>query len=205
MQKGYIIIVPGPDEVIYAGFSKETARTFIESFEKYLNDNKDSVEALRIIYNSENVVITHDMLCDLRDKLISENRLFTPYYIWNNYKILDVDGNVEQLDTKQNVNALTHLIQLVRYAFRKNPTLSSLYTGCPQRFNLYCGQMQRSLTDEQVIVMKQITDYIVSDGAFTVLELNSIDTDLWRKGVGCFGKSFALELQTLSRFILKVA
>lgn len=50
-----------------------------------------------------------------------------------------------------------------------------------------------------------ITDYIVSDGAFTVLELNSIDTDLWRKGVGCFGKSFALELQTLSRFILKVA
>lgn len=72
MQKGYIIIVPGPDEVIYAGFSKETARTFIESFEKYLNDNKDSVEALHIIYNSENVVITHDMLCDLRDKLISE-------------------------------------------------------------------------------------------------------------------------------------
>ena len=205
MQKGYIIIVPGPDEVIYAGFSKETARTFIESFEKYLNDNKDSVEALRIIYNSENVVITHDMLCDLRDKLISENRLFTPYYIWNNYKILDVDGNVDQLDTKQNVNALTHLIQLVRYAFRKNPTLSSLYTGCSQRFNLYCGQMQRSLTDEQVTVMKQIADYIVSDGAFTVLELNSIDTDLWRKGIGCFGKSFALELQTLSRFILKVA
>lgn len=91
------------------------------------------------------------------------------------------------------------------YAFRKNPTLSSLYTGCSQRFNLYCGQMQRSLTDEQVIVMKQITDYIVSDGAFTVLELNSIDTDLWRKGIGCFGKRFALELQTLSRFILKVA
>lgn len=72
MQKGYIISAPAPDKVIYAGFSKETARTFIENFEKFLNDNKDSVEALRIIYNSENVVITHDMLCDLRDKLISE-------------------------------------------------------------------------------------------------------------------------------------
>ena len=65
--------------------------------------------------------------------------------------------------------------------------------------------MQRSLTGEQVTVMKQIADYIVSDGAFTVLELNGIDTDLWRKGVGCFGKGFASELQTLSRFILKVA
>ena len=205
MQKGYIITAPGPDEVIYAGFSKETARAFIENFEKYLNDNKDSIEALRIIYNSENVVITHDMLCELRDKLVSENRLFTPYYIWNNYKILDSDGNVEQLDVKQNVNALTHLIQLARYAFRKNTNLASLYTGYLQRFSLYCGQVQRTLTDDQMTVMKQIADYIVSDGAFTVLELNSIDTDLWRKGVTCFGKGFAPELQTLSRFILKVA
>lgn len=205
MQKGYIITAPGPDEVIYAGFSKETARAFIENFEKYLNDNKDSIEALRIIYNSESVVITHDMLCELRDKLVSENRLFTPYYIWNNYKILDSDGNVEQLDVKQNVNALTHLIQLVRYAFRKNTNLASLYTGYSQRFSLYCGQVQRSLTDAQMAVMKQVADYIVSDGAFSVIELNSIDTDLWRKGVTCFGKGFASEMQTLSRFILKVA
>lgn len=205
MQKGYIITAPGPDEVIYAGFSKETAQTFIENFEKYLNDNKDSIEALRIIYNSENVIITHNMLCDLRDKLVAENRLFTPYYIWNNYKILDSDGSVEQLDIKQNINALTHLIQLVRYAFRKSSNLSSLYTGYSQRFSLYCGQMQRSLTEEQVSVMKQIADYIVSDGAFSVLELNSIDTDLWRKGISLFGKSFASEIQTLSRFILKVA
>lgn len=205
MQKGYIITAPGPDEVIYAGFSKETARAFIENFEKYLNDNKDSIEALRIIYNSENVIITHDMLCELRDKLVSENRLFTPYYIWNNYKILDSDGNVEQLDVKQNVNALTHLIQLARYAFRKNTNLASLYTGYSQRFSLYCGQVQRSLTDEQMAVMKQVADYIVSDGAFNVIELNGIDTDLWRKGVTCFGKGFAPELQTLSRFILKVA
>lgn len=205
MQKGYIITAPGPDEVIYAGFSKETARAFIENFEKYLNDNKDSIEALRIIYNSESVVITHDMLCELRDKLVSENRLFTPYYIWNNYKILDSDGNVEQLDVKQNVNALTHLIQLARYAFRKNTNLASLYTGYSQRFSLYCGQVQRSLTDDQMAVMKQVADYIVSDGAFSVIELNSIDTDLWRKGVTCFGKGFASEMQTLSRFILKVA
>lgn len=205
MQKGYIITAPGPDEVIYAGFSKETARAFIENFEKYLNDNKDSIEALRIIYNSENIIITHDMLCELRDKLVSENRLFTPYYIWNNYKILDSDGNVEQLDVKQNVNALTHLIQLARYAFRKNTNLVSLYTGYSKRFNLYCGQVQRSLTDDQMAVMKQVADYIVSDGAFSVIELNSIDTDLWRKGVTCFGKGFASEMQTLSRFILKVA
>ena len=145
------------------------------------------------------------MLCELRDKLVSENRLFTPYYIWNNYKILDSDGNVEQLDVKQNVNALTHLIQLARYAFKKNTNLASLYTGYSQRFSLYCGQVQRTLTDDQMAVMKQIADYIVSDGSFSVKELSDFDTDLWRKGVTCFGKGFAPELQILSRFILKVA
>ena len=51
--------------IIYAGFSKETARSFVESFEKYLLDNKDSIEALRIIYNSEDTVITYSMLCEL--------------------------------------------------------------------------------------------------------------------------------------------
>ena len=38
---------------------------------KYLEDNKDDIEALRIIYNSEDKVITHDMLLELRDRLLS--------------------------------------------------------------------------------------------------------------------------------------
>ena len=53
MQRGYIVTTEDdPDELIYAGFSKETAKSFIETFEKYLHENKDSIEALRIIYNT---------------------------------------------------------------------------------------------------------------------------------------------------------
>ena len=37
MQRGYVVTTEDdPDELIYAGFSKETAKTFIENFEKYL-------------------------------------------------------------------------------------------------------------------------------------------------------------------------
>ena len=207
MQKGYYAITQNdPDTLIYAGFSQETARSFIDSFEQYISDNKDSIEALRIIYNSESIAITHDMLCDLRDKLLSENRMFTPYFLWSNYKIIDFDGSVEQLDVRQNANALTHLIQLVRFAFKKNPTLTSLYTGYSQRFNLYRGQVQRTLTDDQAAIMKQIADYIVSEGSLNVMELNSVDTDLWRKAIKNFGAPvLAAEMQTLSKFVLRVA
>ena len=207
MQKGYYVFAPeNPDEVIYSGFSKETARSFIDSFEKYLTDNKDSIEALRIIYNSEDTVITHSMLCDLRDKLLAESRQYTPYAIWANYKAMDSEGRVEEFNKKQNINALTNLIQIVRYAYKKNHNLTSLFGGYASRFSLYCGQAQRELTEDQKEIMKQIAEYIVNEGAFSVVELNAIDTDLWRKAVTSFGaKPLAEEMNKLSRFILKAA
>lgn len=195
-----------PDELIFAGFSKETAKSFIDSFEKYLAENKDSIEALRIIYNSEDTVITHGMLTELRDRLLSESRQYGAYQIWRNYKVLDENGSVEELDVKANVNALTNLIQIVRFAFGKNQKLTSLVKGYAQKFNLYCGQAQRVLTDEQKEIMKQIADFVINDGAISIMELNEIDTDLWRKGVISFtAPVFAEEIQTMSRFILRTA
>lgn len=207
MLRGYYAVTPEKeDEVIYKGFSKETAKSFIANFEQYLNDNADKIEALRIIYNSEDTVITYSMLTELQDKLIAENGQFTPYYIWKNYKILDNNGNVEELDTKQNIKALTHLIQLVRYAYRKSNKLVSLIKGYSQRFSLYCGQAQRELTDDQKEIMKQIADYIIEEGAISIKELNAFDTDLWRKGIKNFGAPvLSEEIITLAKFILKAA
>ena len=205
--RGYYAVTPEKeDKVLYKGFSKETAKSFIETFEKYLKDNADKIEALRIIYNSEDTVITYSMLTELQDKLIAENGQFTPYYIWKNYKILDNDGSVDDLDTKQSIKALTHLIQLVRYAYKKSDKLVSLIKGYSQRFNLYCGQAQRELTDDQKDIMKQIADYIIEEGSLSTNELNSYDTDLWRRAVKSFGvPALTQEIIKLSKFILKAA
>lgn len=206
MQRGYMVESDDRDKVLYAGFSKESARTYIENFEKYLEDNKDSIEALRIIYNSEDIVITHEMLIELRDRLLVESRQYGVYQIWKNYKILDEQGDVEVLDGKENVNALTNLIQIVRYAYKKNSKLTSLINGYAQRFTLYCGQAQRVLTEDQKDIMQQIAEYIINDGAITVMELNEADTELWKRAVKSFGgAALASEIQTLSKFILKVA
>lgn len=207
MQHGYVVRTEDdPDKLIYAGFSKESARTFIENFERYLNENRDAIEALRILYNSEDVAITHGMLVDLRDRLLAENRQYGAYQIWRNYKVLDDAGDVDELDVKTNVNALTNLIQLVRFAYGKNRKLVSLVKGQAQRFNLYCGQAQRLLTDEQKEVMRQIAAYVVGDGALSVTELNEIDTDLWRRGVFAMtAPALAEEMQSMARFLLKTA
>ena len=207
MQRGYVVTTEDdPDELIYAGFSKETAKSFIENFEKYLEDNKDNIEALRIIYNSEDIVITHNMLTELRDRLLSESRKYGVYQIWKNYKVLDETGDVDDLDIKTNVNALTNLIQIVRFAYGKNQKLTSLIKGYAQRFSLYCGQAQRVLTDDQKEIMRQIAEFVVNDGAINVMDLNEIDTDLWRRGVISFtAPVLAEEMMAMSRILLRAA
>lgn len=207
LRQGYILTTDeDPDALISAGFSKETAKTYTENFEKYINDNKDSIEALRIIYNSEDILITQTMLTDLRDRLLSESSHFKASHLWKFYKTLNPES-VDDFDTRANAKALTNLIQLVRYAYKKNNKLTSLTNGYLQRFNLYCGQAQRNLSDDQIEVMRQITEYIVNDGAITAAELNEINADLWRQAIRAFGKpaNFAEEITALSRILLKAA
>ena len=205
MQRGYIIRTEeDPDELIYAGFSKETAKSFIENFELYLENNKERIEALRVTYNSEDAIITHSMLTDMQERMLSENRQYTPYQVWKSYRVLDDVGDVDEPDLKTNVNALTNMLQIIRFAYGKNQKLTSIFKGYSQRFSLYCGQAQRVLSDDQKGIMKQIGDYVINDGAITVNELNEIDTDLWRKGVLSFGvPALTEEMNTMSRFVLR--
>ena len=204
LQKGYYVFAPdSPDELIYKGFSIEEAKKFIENFEKCLVDHKDSIEALRIIYNSDNKLITYSMLRELQEMLLAENRQYLPYFIWKNYKRIDSDGKIDELDQKRNVNALTNLIQIVRFAYGKSGRLTSLYSVFAQRFSLYVGSTNHELSETQVDIMRRIAEYIVEEGAIDSKELNGIDTDLWRKGINAFGPAvFAAEMQMLSRYVL---
>lgn len=208
MQKGYYATINEDDTLIYSGFSKESSKNFIDNFEKYLYDNKDSIEALRIIYNSEDTLITYTMLKELKNRLLDESKQYSIENIWENYKLLDTEGNVDDSDIKTNVDALTNLIQIVKYAYKKIPKLVSLIKGYSRGFSLYCGRNKRILTKDQVEVMKQVAEYIINSGAINDEELRNFNTDLWRNSIICFnGEATVLkeELQALSKFILKVA
>mgnify|MGYP004528627099 CR=1 FL=1 len=91
--------------------------------------------------------------------------------------------------------------------YKKNNKLKSLLKGYAQRFTLYSGQAQRNLTDVQQEIMRQIAEYIITDGAFTPTELNGFDTELWKKAIPAFGSVKALETEIidLSKFMLKAA
>ena len=201
---GFIkITIDKPDKIIGVGFSKEQAKGYIEQFEDYINDNKDEIEALRIIYNQEKIAITHSMLKDLEKKLITHNNQLRSDFLWTCYQTLDGEtGNVKPLNKETELGILTNLIQLVRYGFKIEKELVSLKRRFGSYFNLYCGQAWRKFTPEQVEIVQQIAEYIVQNGCISNIELSKIKPDLFRKAIPIFGPDkINSELQTISNYI----
>ena len=169
-----------------------------------MNANKDKIEALRILYNEEQIPITRAMLEDLQSKLLKAHVMYKPCYIWQNYKVFKADDSVVPLESKDEREALTNLIQIVRYVYGKTGTLVSPVRGYKKGFNLYAGQQQRPLTEEQRQLLEVIARYIVQNGAVNNTDIfNSLGSSYALGLVQTFGKeNVNTELQKLSAFIL---
>ena len=196
-------LIPGEDTLISKGFSQEEAQATTSAFETYCDAHKDEIEALRIIYNNSGEPITYSMLKDLENKLKWENSKFNKSLLWNSYAIIEPQS-VKRYSTKEEKEALTNIIQLVRFAYHQTPKLESLYPLATQRFNLWCGQNQRTITDKQKEVMEAIYRYIASNGYCSIMEVKENDKTQAAQLIQAFkGKSAANEaLLSLSKFII---
>ena len=179
-------LMPGEDTLISKGFSIEEAKNTTEAFEEFCREHSDEIEALRIIYNNEGEPITYSMLKDLENKLKMADNHFTSKQLWNSYAILN-PSSVRRSTTKEESDALTNIIQLVRYAFRQIERLDSVVATSKQYFNLWLGQNQREITDKQREVISRIVDYIASNGACTVKDIREDDATHAAQMIRAFG------------------
>ncbi len=207
LNAGFIsILQPGEDNLIEKGFSIEEATNTTQAFEEYINSHKDEIEALRIIYNNTTEPITYGMLKDLREKLIHASNKFNPVLLWNTYSIID-PAHVVSFRSKDEKDALTNIIQLVRFAFKRIPELRSLSSMAASRFELWCGQNQRPLTTTQKEIIRNVINYIVANGSCTMNDIKEEDKPFVAQMVRTFGSADAVNtvIISLSQFILKVA
>lgn len=207
LNAGFIsILQPGEDNLIEKGFSIEEAQNTTEAFEDYVNSRKDEIEALRIIYNNTNEPITYTMLKELREKLIHTSNKFNPILLWNIYSVLN-PAHVVSFRSKNEKDALTNIIQLVRFAFKQSPDLRSLSSMAASRFELWCGQNQRPLTDSQKEIIRSVVNYIVANGSCDMNDIKEEDKPLVAQMVRDFGTADSVNtaIISLSQFILKAA
>ena len=203
LNAGFITVLnPGDDVCTYSGFSLDDARKITSDFEKYIEEQKDKIEALRIIRQNEGK-ITYEMLKDLQSKLLAHNSNFSCNILWKNYAILNPNA-VTEFSNETEKDLLTNIIQLVRYAYKQCEQLETLWHSGKQYFNLWCGQVQRNLTREQTVVMNQIADYILANGYCDFADVRNNDTEQAIKLLTIFGNKEKTEdaLHSLSTFMI---
>ena len=187
LNAGFVsILQPGEDELISKGFSLEEARSTTEAFEKYVSENKDEIEALRIIYNNQGEPLTYSMLKELDNHLRLVNAKFNPSLLWNTYALVR-PSDVVQFKTKDEKEALTNIIQLVRFAFNHIPKLESLKGESAKYFNLWRGQSWRGLSETQNNLLQQVVNYIVTNGSCTIEDIKEEDKTQAGQLIQAFG------------------
>ena len=201
---GFVTILqPGEDELITKGFTTEEAASTTEAFEKYIAEHKDEIEALRIIYNNAGEPLTYTMLKDLQNQLLLANSKFRINQLWNNYALLKPE-EVTKFGTKEEREAITNIIQLVRYGYHMTSNLVGLQATAKQYFNLWCGQLQRTITDAQKELLTKIVDYIVTNGSCEVQDIIDNDRPYAAQIITSFGGRSQADdaISSLSQFLL---
>ncbi len=179
-------LMPGEDTLIFKGFSVEEAQSTTEAFEQYCRDHSDDIEALRILYNNEGTPITYQMLKDLENKLKMENNRFASKLLWNSYAIVYGD-KVRRTTKKDEAEALTNIIQLVRFAYHQTERLESAYPTARSMFNLWYGRKQMDITPKQKDLISKIVEYIAANGACSVREIRKTDMTHAAQLIAAFG------------------
>ena len=179
-------LMPGEDTLISKGFSIEEAQSTTDAFEQYCCDHCDDIEALRILYNNEGEPITYSMLKDLENKLKMENNRFAQKLLWNSYAIVYGD-KVRRTTKKEESEALTNIIQLVRFAYHQTEKLESAYPTARSMFNLWYGRKQMDITPKQKDLIGKIVEYIAANGACNVREIRKNDVTHAAQLIAAFG------------------
>jgi type I restriction enzyme, R subunit len=158
-----VIDETSPDTIIEAGFSKDAtdrARSTIESFRQFIDDNKDEITALQILYSQPYGArnLTFDQIKELADTINLPPRRWTPEALWNAYETLE--RNKVHGSTK---TVLTNLVSLVRHAFGREDELVAFPDQVAERYAAWLRQQEqvgRSFTEQQMQWLERIRVHI---------------------------------------------
>jgi len=195
------------DEVIDSGYSeaaREKAASVVRSFESYIEEHKDEITALQVLYNRPyGQRMTLKDIRDLAATIAAPPRSWTPDLLWHAYETLDkskVRGSAER--------TLTNIVSLVRFATHQADELVPFPVHVQARFDAWMVQQEglgRSFTPEQRQWLQDICDHV---GGSLRIEWDDFDNApfVQRGGLGkvhqLFGEGLEPLLDELNRVLV---
>jgi type I restriction enzyme R subunit len=152
------------DQVIGADFDIRKAEEVTGRFKRFLDENKDTLIALQILYGQPAAArrLAYADLHELAAALTRPPWVLDTALVWQAYKRLDA-AKVRGAPMEK---VLTELVALVRYALGQTDALESFAVGVEQRFNLWIGRQKkagREFTEEQLRWLALIKRFIAQN------------------------------------------
>ncbi|MGH7575154.1 MAG: type I restriction-modification enzyme R subunit C-terminal domain-containing protein [Longimicrobiales bacterium] len=159
------------DEVLEAGPSdeaREKARVLVDSFERFIEENRDEIDALQFFYAQPySKRLSFNDVRALADAIQAPPRAWTPEKLWHAYEVLDRD-RVRGASAKR---LLTDIVSLVRFATHQDDQLVPFGDQVRGRFDQWLAQQQsrgRAFTPDQVRWLEMMRDHIATSIEMTV-------------------------------------
>jgi len=154
------------DVVLEAGFSTETlerARGIVQSFERFIEEHKDEITALQVLYSKPyRQRLKFQDIEDLAERIQAPPYLWTESQLWQAYAALEKD-KVKGASGKR---ILTDLVSLVRFAMHQEPELIPFPETVQGRFATWLAKQEgrgTRFTDEQRHWLGMIRDHIAAN------------------------------------------
>jgi type I restriction enzyme R subunit len=171
-----IIDVVSTDEVTFAGIdekAKEKAQNLVDTFKKFIEDNKDELTALQIIYSKPygRQHLTLREIKELAEAIEKPPYRLTQENLWNAYQMLE-QSKVRGAGAQK---LLTNTISLIRFAIGKSDVLEPFSTTVDARFNTWLAEQERTgriFSVEQKEWLTMIKDHIATSMS---IEMNDFD------------------------------
>ena len=162
-QREQTIDTVSQDSVIFSGFdseSKARAEQRVEGFKQFIEENKDELTAIQIIYNRPygQRHLTYQQVQQLAQALEKPPHRFTKEELWRAYKQLD-QSKVKGAGPHK---LLTDIISLVRFAIGDTATLEPYKETVDQRFREWLNNQENEFSQEQLAWLKMIKDHIAT-------------------------------------------
>jgi len=137
-----IIDVDTIDRVIESEFDSERSQTLVTDFKKFIENNKDKIDALQIIYNLpyKKRKVTYDQIKELAKAMTQIPSNPTPDILWHAYTRLEKDRVRGASSTKQ----LVDLVALVRFAIKQTDVLEEFSVSVNERFQKWLDKKKKA-------------------------------------------------------------
>ncbi len=160
------IDIVSPDEVLKAGFDEkalEKAKGMIQSFEQFIQEHKDEITALQILYSRPyKERLKFEQIKELANLIEKPPYLWQIDSLWDAYAALE-KSKVRGLSARR---ILTDLVSLIRFAIHQDNELVPFPERVNVNFNAWLAQQENSgkiFTDEQKHWLEMIRDHIAAN------------------------------------------